>query len=598
MKHTISRVLVALAIVAAGSGSLIAGFGGIASATSPAPWEPVGSPEVGNLLLFNSAGQQITGGNLTDAPIAAYVEGTTTLRTGDTKATLKAYTPVSGQPVGAWTGGLLSASASTFPDTGAPSNLASSGLPLVTGTSSDNSLATYISSNPNADTSTTDGYGGVYVLRLVTSGPGLSATATYDATDIQVTGSTWSVVYPAPVPIGTTTTLSELPTSPQQAGTSVQLNATVTAADSSTPAGSVQFKEGGTDIGSPVLLVSGAASTSTSTLPVGSADALSAVFTPAANTLYATSTGSSTYQITATPATATTTALGVNPASGPEFASTTVTATVATSPGGTDLSGGGSVAFYDNGTTNTPTISSSSVKIGTVPVGTGGTAVLSWAATSVGDHYLVAQFTPADSPTDATYDPSTTPSAVLYDATAAAGATPDTQDVEVNIPAGSITITTPYDSSDPLNLGTATIDANDATFDAHASFGTASDASGTDPNGGVTITDTRADDQSWTASVLASDFTTTGPGTIPASDLSFTGVTPAYITGDALQSPDVTTDDIAALANASQKFATATASSSLHSVDGSVNIYGNINLVAPTSTPAGEYTTTLTFTVS
>ncbi len=197
MKKTLLRVVAAAAIVAAGSGSLIAGFGGVASATTPAPWEPVGSPEVGNLLFFNAAGQQITGGNLTDAPIAAYVQGTTTLRSGDTKATLKAYTPVNGQPVGAWTGGLISATASTFPNSGAPSNLASSSLPLVTGTSSDNSLATYISSNPNNDNSTTDGYGGVYVLRLVTSGPGLSATTTYDAADIQVTGSTWSVVYPA-----------------------------------------------------------------------------------------------------------------------------------------------------------------------------------------------------------------------------------------------------------------------------------------------------------------------------------------------------------------------------------------------------------------
>ena len=589
MKHTLLRAVAAIALVAAGSGSLVAGFGGVASATSPAPWEPVGSPEVGNLLFFNAAGQQITGGNLTDAPIAAYIQGTATLRAADTKATLSAVTPVNGVPVGSWSGITLSTLPSAFPNAGAPSNLASSALPLYTGASNDNSLAAQISAFPNSDTSTTDGYGGVYVLRLKTSQPGNGSSSTYDAADIQVTGSTWSVVYPAPTPIGTTTTLTETPTSPQVSGTSVSLKATVTAADSSTPSGTVQFEVGGTDIGTPVTLVGGVATTSTSTLPVGTADALSAVYTPAADLLYSTSTGTGTYQITASPATATTTGLGVNPNTDPEFVATSITATVATSPGGVALgSGSGSVAFYDNGTNNTATIGSGSTLIGTVPVGSGGTAVLPWAASSTGAHYLVAQFTPADSPTDATYLPSATTAATLYTATAPVGATPDVQNLKVAIPAGVITITTPYTPTSPLDLGTASIDANDATFDAGAPFGTSTNA--------VVITDTRADDQSWTASVIASNLT--GPGTISGNDLSFTGVTAHYFANNALQAGDVTVSNVNPLGGVtSHAFASATASSSLPSVDGSVNIYGNINLVAPTSTPAGNYTGTLTFTV-
>ena len=303
MKRPITRALAVLAIFLAGFGALLTSFAGTAGAAGNPPWEPVGSPpEVGSLLFFNSAGQQITGGNLTDDPIAAYVQGTATLRAGDTKATLKAYTPNISTPPGGWSGGLISGSASTFPNTGAPGSLGTSALPLYTGNSSlDSSLSSYISSNPNTDTSTTDGYAGLYVLRLVTGGPGLSATTSYDSADIQVTGSTWSVVYPAISPIGTTTTLAETPTSPQVGGTSVSLNATVSP---STATGTVQFEEGSTPIGSPVTVSGGTASISTTTLPVGT-DALSAVFTPttpAAFVLgYGPSTGTSSFVVTQPP---------------------------------------------------------------------------------------------------------------------------------------------------------------------------------------------------------------------------------------------------------------------------------------------------------
>ena len=339
----------------------------------------MGSPEVGNLLFFNAAGQQITGGNLTDAPIAAYIQGTATLRAADTKATLSAVTPVNGVPVGSWSGITLSTLPSSFPNAGAPSNLASSALPLYTGASNDNSLAAQISAFPNNDTSTTDGYGGVYVLRLKTSQPGNGSSSTYDAADIQVTGSTWSVVYPAPTPIGTTTTLTETPTSPQVSGTSVSLKATVTAADSSTPSGTVQFEVGGTDIGTPVTLVGGVATTSTSTLPVGTADALSAVYTPAADLLYSTSTGTGSYTIESS-LTPTTTMLTPSPST-PQAYGTPVTLNATVTPGVA-----GSVQFGFG--TGPPTPIGSPVPV------SGGAASISTGTLPVGTDALSAVFTP------------------------------------------------------------------------------------------------------------------------------------------------------------------------------------------------------------
>jgi hypothetical protein len=77
----------------------------------------------------------------------------------------------------------------------------------------------------------------------------------------------------------TTTTLNVTPSGPQDTGTSVTLEATV----SPSAAGSVQFRDGSTDIGSPVTLSGGTASTSTSSLTAG-AHTLHAVFIPVSYT--------------------------------------------------------------------------------------------------------------------------------------------------------------------------------------------------------------------------------------------------------------------------------------------------------------------------
>ena len=98
--------------------------------------------------------------------------------------------------------------------------------------------------------------------------------------------------------VATTTALTAFP-SPVPEGATVTLTATESAADGTTPAGSVQFEVGSTDIGLPVAVnYSGVATTTTSFMTAGPVS-LSAIFTPT-STSYLTSTGA--YTETVSPA--------------------------------------------------------------------------------------------------------------------------------------------------------------------------------------------------------------------------------------------------------------------------------------------------------
>lgn len=85
-----------------------------------------------------------------------------------------------------------------------------------------------------------------------------------------------AVVFVVPGAIATTTALATSPAGQAAPGTSVTLTATITPA---TAIGTVQFKDGTTNLGNPVIVTNGAASGFTSALPVGSHQ-LVAVFTP------------------------------------------------------------------------------------------------------------------------------------------------------------------------------------------------------------------------------------------------------------------------------------------------------------------------------
>jgi len=93
---------------------------------------------------------------------------------------------------------------------------------------------------------------------------------------------TWQVVSSGPTP--TTTSLSAAP-NPAPAGQTVTFTATITG---SSPGGTVQFKDGATNLGSPAIVTGGVATLATSTLTVGT-HSITAVYGGDANNLGSTS---------------------------------------------------------------------------------------------------------------------------------------------------------------------------------------------------------------------------------------------------------------------------------------------------------------------
>jgi hypothetical protein len=186
---------------------------------------------------------------------------------------------------------------------------------------------------------------------------------------------------------------------------------------------------------------------------------------------------------------------------------------------------------------------------------------------------------------------------------------PDPQAMVATVPAGSLVISTPYTAAHPFDLGTMTLNENATELSASAPFGTAdpSAPAGTDPGtldtdpsapttNGVTITDARPGDVGWTASAQSTDFTGPAGNTtpIPGDNLSFTGVTPKYLAGNGLHAGSVSTNDITAFGATAKPFARTTAGQG----PGTVNIYGTFGLTAATSTRAGAYGATVTFTIA
>jgi hypothetical protein len=115
-------------------------------------------------------------------------------------------------------------------------------------------------------------------------------TPTVGSADIGSTGSLSYLVGTGPAT--TTTTLTASPASPVQQGSSVTLTATEVASDSTNPAGSVQFFDGTSSLGSQAVNGSGVATLVTTKLPptAPAGSSLTATFTPTNTSGYSGST--------------------------------------------------------------------------------------------------------------------------------------------------------------------------------------------------------------------------------------------------------------------------------------------------------------------
>jgi hypothetical protein len=267
-----------------------------ATGTMP-PWEPDPSSinNAGGLLFYNAAGTPVTGGSdLTH--LFDYAAGSSVDTTDGIKATLEFANPTPNEVTGLWPVG--SGSTSTFtPPTSAPPPLNTDPDPVVTVGATGANLEAFITGHvPNTAAS----YVNVYQVRLVTSGGpsgGTTSAETYWESDIVVnpTAGTWVEEWPnqGASAVTTTTTLSASPASGAKQHAAVTLTATVTAGDSSHPAGSVAFSAPGQTLGSGTFdAATGIATLTTSALlasaPHGTK--LSATFTPSDTSTYSPST--------------------------------------------------------------------------------------------------------------------------------------------------------------------------------------------------------------------------------------------------------------------------------------------------------------------
>lgn len=610
MKLTRKAATRVLTLVAAGG--VVLGMSATAFAATP-PYEPDPSDQIGQLLFYDASGNVVTSGSTTAAPFAKFAVATSDDPVAaNTTATLFAYTPQNGVNPGLWSGEQLSGT-TTFP-VASPANIAAAGThrPVVTNGAADTTLNNYIQDLPQSASS--GAYQGLYQLRLLTPGN----DPKYWAADIQITGTTWTLQYPSLA--ATTTAVAASPGSPQTAPASaVTLTATVTA----NAPGSVVFTDtdSHTQVGTTQTLPGGSTNTASVTIPAGLAVGThhyTATYSPSVGALFDTSTGSTTYQVNGAPADTTNTSLSVTPVPGTVGDTTTFSSTVAdTAAGHTATIPQGTVQYFDNGVAIAGASGHTDAS-GAVSAGPSAFGLAS------GPHSITATFTP-DDPTKVNGSSS---SPVVFSLSPPANdpctnaGTPqpypndprtdlchDAQTVQVTVPRGNLFISTPYTPTNPFDLGTMQLAADGTTLHASGHFGTAAA-----PADGVTIIDTRSSGEGWTAAVTSTDFTKsgaagpTGFSSINACNLGFVNVAPAYVSGNAIsatnpiavtQNPNASAPGLAPGAACTSGLAAGphTFASKATNGTGSVNVIGDLDLYAPTSTQAGLYTATVTFSL-
>jgi hypothetical protein len=180
----------------------------------------------------------VTSGDTAGSPLAAFAVPSVEAAPGT--ASLSVVTPQQGVDPASWTGAVMSGP-STFPATGSPVSIYGAGLPVVAGQPGDPTLADYVAGNPSS-VAAPDG-GTVYELRLTTSGA--DGIPTYSSTDIEVLGSTWRQLTPAPD--ASDVSLVAQPTGPDDSGSGLMLVATMTPV---TAYGTVTFLADGKPLGS------------------------------------------------------------------------------------------------------------------------------------------------------------------------------------------------------------------------------------------------------------------------------------------------------------------------------------------------------------
>jgi hypothetical protein len=569
------------------AGLALVGGGAAYAATTP-PYEPDPNSN-GTLTFYNASGVQITSGTVGTAPMAAYYVGSATGRPTDNAAFIRAAQPNPNANIGLWNVDTLGA-VNQYPLTTGPANIQtlSQSHPVNVGAGTDLSLNDFVGEFPNTDPSgigcayastpagcTNTAYQNLYQIRLLTA-LGSNQNPVYEVADVLVSGSTWTQVFPAAATATNTVLASS--ENPTVTGHSI----TLTAAESPAAAGSVQFMDGATNLGSPVAVNGSGVATTTTSFSSTGAHNLSAVFTPTDTSSFSPSTGTLTETVNP-PSTPTTTSLAVTQ-DGTAGDPINLVATVA------PAAAAGSVSFFDNG-------SSTALGSGPVPV-SGGSATLNLpSGLPAGSHSIVAKF----SPTDVTqFEPSQSAAQqfILQNPQVGACAQPGSQctstsNIQVTVGTGTLVISTPYTSSNPLDLGTMSLTPDASMLTANAPFND------------IQVTDTRSGNLPYDVSAQSSPLSDggTNPGsTIDSHNVGLTGLATTS-TGGGFAGTPVYTDHAAAnppVAPGASSTAGLGDPQTIIAVDhgvGILTVHGTLTINAPISTEAGLFTGTVTFTV-
>jgi hypothetical protein len=246
----------------------------------------------------------------------------------------------------------------------------------------------------------------------------------------------------------------------------------------------------------------------------------------------------------------------------------------------------GTVTFYDNG---------SATPLGTATLA-GGVATFTYTFARAGAHSVVAVYNP--SPCSPWCSSKSCPVTFTQTAPTSTCGCADEQTIEATI-AGTLAIYTPYTSARPLNLSTLVLNAAGTYFTADSTFS------------GITVVDTQAGNLPWTVTALASNLGDGGPdagSTISAQDVGLTRLAAVTVPGNALTaadlaftnqpaaSPPVTPGNTGHQGLGGSAAHTIVADS--QQADGTVGINGTVTVNAPTSTEAGLFVGTITFTVA
>ena len=618
----------ALAAVTTGGGLLLAAAP--AFAATPPAWEPDtnAAPPYGNIVFYDAQGVSITGGSVTAGSPWAYAVATSTADTSATKATLFYATPLSNptvNPPGAWTNNTeagpttFTPAPSTFPATVA----ADVTNPVVAGSAS---ISSYVSTHP-ADTTT--GYNNILAIRIQDSGAGGAGNlggGTYWQTDIAynttsaaitVDGATvpamsWVQLFPNFSAPSSTPTLTTSATGGNlNSGSPITLTANSVP---TSPAGKVVFEDNGVAIPGGTVTPSGGSATFTYS-PANGSHSYTASFVPnfgaetGPNTSAASqvaSASSSAAVVTVTvPKTNTSTALTDSSNSINFGGSEALTAQVTATDNGTTNAGeAGNVVFMVGGSpiSGEPAGGVATTVSGTAPFT--GTAAYTTTSLPTGTDSITAVFTPTNSSTynGSTGGPVTVTVAAPPACSNAGSVCTDIQNLSVTVNPGTITIATPYNgAATPFVLPAMSLSSDGTYLQSTATF----PATSLPNSQQIVVTSQLSPAYAWTLSVSATNLTNGSGGTIQSSGLGLTsgallnpapgsGTYPGAVTFNSLaaHNPNAGVDTNSGLISTPQSFAHSTAA------DGTAEMNGTLTLLAPTSSPSGTYTGTITFTVS